>query len=605
MKTSSGEQRSGSPSTLRRLQRYMGGRRVMLPAAMGLAALSALLGMAPLVLIWQIVRELLAPRAASSAAFIERCGLWALATALGCVIVYFIALSLSHLAAFRAETNMRREAMRQLVALPLGFFDRNTSGRMRKIIDENASITHGFLAHQMPDLASTMVIPLVALGLIVAFDWRLGIATLAPIVLAMLVMSSMMGKRGRQFMQRYMDSLEEMNTEAVEYVRGIPVVKVFQETVFSFKSFHQSITRYRDMVYRYTLLWQRPMATYTVVIHGFAYFLVPVAVLLIAHGGAPTTATLVDLFFFVLLTPLFGQSVMRSMYLNQAMGQAREAVDRVDELLDVVQLPLPDAPKRLTDYDIELHDVSFSYEGAERHAVDGVSFRLPAGKTYALVGPSGGGKTTLARLIPRFWDPTRGEVRIGGIDVRELDPAELMDSVSFVFQQNRLFKTTLLENIRFGDPAATPEQIERAVDLAQARAIIERLPDGLETRIGAEGTYLSGGEQQRIALARAIVKDAPIVVLDEATAFTDPENEHLLQRGLAELTRGKTVLMIAHRLTSVMGVDRILVLDQGKLVEQGDHHELVTRGGLYARMWRDYRQAVRWALSSATPAEAS
>ncbi len=584
-------------NALRRLQTYMGNRRILLPGSLVLSALSALLGLVPIVLIWRIVHELLAPVAVDSTAMIRAYGWWALVAAVGGVVVYLAALMLSHLAAFRVETNMRREGMRRVVAMPLGFFDQNTSGRMRKIIDDNASITHVFLAHQMPDLAASLLVPLIALVLVFAFDWRLGLATLAPVILSMALLGSMMGGRGKSFMKMYMDSLEEMNTEAVEYVRGIPVVKVFQQTVFSFKRFHDSILRYRDMVYRYTRLWEKPMATYSVIIHGFAYFLVPVAVLLITHG-APTTAMIVDLIFYILLTPVFAQSIMRSMYLNQALGQAGEAANRIDELLDVKPLPLPEHPKSITGHAIEFRDVDFRYAGGEKNAVDTVSFTLPAGHTYALVGPSGGGKTTIARLVPRFWDVDSGQVLIGGTDVRELSPGDLMSNVSFVFQNIQLFKTTLRENIAFGNPQATRQQIEDAIDRAQCREIIDRLPEGLETRIGADGTFLSGGEQQRIALARAFVKDAPIVVLDEATAFADPENEDLIQSALAELTKGKTVLMIAHRLSSVMDVDRILVIDQGRVVEQGTHEELVVYEGLYARMWQEFRQAVQWTLQS-------
>ena len=590
-------------NTLSRLQSYMGARKILLPGALVLSALSSLMGMLPFIFIWLIVRELFKPDMQSSQGLINTYAWWALGTAVAGVITYFLTLALSHLAAFRVETNMRRESMRRIVALPLGFFDQNTSGRMRKIIDDNASVTHQFLAHQMPDLAGSMLMPLAALVLIFVFDWRMGLATLVPIIAAMSIMSFMMGKRGRYFMKTYMSSLEEMNTEAVEYVRGIPVVKVFQQTVFSFKRFHGSILRYKDMVYRYTLLWEKPMAAYTVVIHSFAYLLIPVGILLIAHGTA-TASMFIDLFFYILLTPVFAQSIMRSMYLNQALGQAREAVDRLDDLLKVTPLPVPAEPKSITGHAIEFRQVSFRYQGSDRKAVDNVSFSLPAGHTYALVGPSGGGKTTLARLIPRFWDTESGQVLIGGTDVRELDPGELMENVSFVFQNNRLFKTTLIENIRFGDPHATRDQIERAVDSAQCRDIIDRLPAGLDTRIGSEGTYLSGGEQQRIALARTFVKNAPIVVLDEATAFSDPENEHLIQRALAEITRGKTVLMIAHRLSSAMNVDHILVIEKGAVAEQGSHAELLGRQGLYARMWWEYQQAVHWTLRNEVQSEA-
>ena len=573
----------------------MGGRRILLPGAIGLSAISSLLALAPLVLIWRIVRELLIPTAADGEAYIRTCGLWTLAAALASIIAYFAALSLSHLAAFRAETEMRRESMRRITALPLGFFDRNTTGRIRKIIDDNASVTHTFLAHQLPDLAGTGLIPIVAAGLVFVFDWRLGVATIVPVLVSLSIMGFMMGTRGREFMKSYMDSLEEMNTEAVEYVRGIPVVKVFQQTVFSFKSFHDSILRYRDMVYRYTLMWEKPMSAYTVIIHGFAYVLIPVSVLLMARG-APVTAMIVDLFFYILLTPVFAQCIMRSMYLNQAMGQAGEAIDRIDALLEAAPLPVAGEPRPVSGHDVEFRGVSFRYGNAEERALNDVSFHLPAGRTYALVGPSGGGKTTLARLVPRFWDVESGQVLIGGVDVRSLSPDALMAAVSFVFQNSRLFKTSLLQNIRFGNEGATREEIEAVVDQARCREIVDRLPQGLETRIGVEGTYLSGGERQRIALARALLKDAPIVVLDEATAFADPDNEHLIKQALAELTRGKTVLMIAHRLSSVVAADRILVIEAGSVVEQGRHEDLLAADGLYARMWAEYRRAVRWTL---------
>ncbi|PIE18764.1 MAG: ABC transporter ATP-binding protein [Proteobacteria bacterium] len=592
-------------NTLARLRPYAGRRWWLLPGALVLSALSALLGMAPLVFIWRIVRELLVPSAPDSMAFIASMGWWAFAAAIASLVLYFLALAASHLAAFRVEVQLRRLSMRRLVALPLGFFDRHTSGRVRKIIDDDASITHGFLAHQLPDLAGTVVTPLAALALLFVFDWRLGLASLLPIAAGMGLMASMLGGNARRFMKLYEDSLEQMNSEAVEYVRGIPVVKVFQQTVLSFKRFHQSILSYRDMVVRYTLLWETRMSAYTVLVHGFAYFLIPVAVLLITHDE-PALGVVVDLLFYLLLTPLFAQAIMRSAYITQAKDQASEAVERVEALLDVETLPMAEAPQALAAYDLEFDEVSFRYPGAERLAIEGVSFHVPAGQTYALVGPSGGGKTTIARLVPRFWDAACGQVRIGGVEVGALEPGALMDKVSFVFQNSRLFKASVLDNVRFGDPEATREQVEHVIDLAQCREIIDRLPQGLDTLIGSEGTYLSGGEQQRIALARALLKDAPIVVLDEATAFADPENEHLIQQALAELTKGKTVLMIAHRLSSVMDVDRILVVDQGAIVERGTHAELVARGGLFAQMWAEYRAAMRWTLGrAAEPEEAN
>ncbi|MBI9055794.1 MAG: ABC transporter ATP-binding protein [Bacteroidales bacterium] len=582
-------------NTLLKLQSYMTGRKTLLPGALVLSAISTLIGMLPYIFIWLIVKELFNAGEDYSQILINTYAWWAVGTAIAGVILYFLALTLSHLAAFRVETNMRRQAMRKIVRMPLGFFDRNTSGSIRKIIDDNASITHQFLAHQLPDLAGSILMPLTALVLIFVFDWRLGLACLVPIVISMVVMSFMMGDKGKKFMKDYMTSLEDMNTEAVEYVRGIPVVKVFQQTVFSFKNFHNSITKYKNMVLNYTKIWENPMSINTVIINGFAFFLVPVTILLIGYSGN-YLLVLVNLFFYILITPVFAQSMMKSMYLNQALGQAKEAVNRMEKLTDVEQLPVSTNPKNITRHNVSFKNVSFSYPGAEQKAIDNINFNVPEGKTVALVGVSGSGKTTIARLVPRFWDTDTGQICIGETNVKEIDPKELMNNVSFVFQNTKLFKTSLLENIKYGNTDASAEAVERAVDLAQCREIIDKLPDGLNTKIGVEGTYLSGGEQQRIALARAILKDAPIVVLDEATAFTDPENEHLIQKALGKLTKGKTVLLIAHRLTSVMDADIILVINKSEIAEQGNHDELLNKQGIYSKMWDEYQQSIKWTI---------
>ncbi len=586
-------------NTLKRLQHYMGGRKILLPISMFLSALSALAGLLPFILIWLIVRELLSTGGTLVSGNVITYAWWAAGLAVAGVLLYFTALMASHLAAFRVESNLRREAMRRIAGMPLGFFDCHTSGRIRKIIDDNASITHTFLAHQMPDLAGAILVPLVAVVLVFWFDWRLGLACIVPIVIAMMTMGYMMGTKGRQFMQSYMNSLEEMNAEAVEYVRGIPVVKVFQQTIYSFKNFHRCIMNYNKMVFGYTRMWEKPMSFYTVVINGFVFFLAPLAILLIDYSGH-YAEVLLNFFLFVLITPVFSQNIMKNMYLNQALGQASEAIGRLDSLLSYKELPVSTSPRPVTEFDIRFDEVSFTYPGAAQKAVDNVSFFIPQGKTVALVGASGGGKTTIARLVPRFWEAAEGEVLIGGVNVKDVAPEELMKDVSFVFQHTRLFKTTLLENIKYGNPDASLDEVQRAIDIAQCREIIDRLPLGLETRIGAEGTYLSGGEQQRIVLARAILKNAPIVVLDEATAFADPENEYLIQRALKELTRGKTVLMIAHRLSSITGADRILVVDKGRIAEQGTHTELVEKQGIYNRMWNEYRQSVCWTIGKET-----
>ena len=573
----------------------MGKRKVLLPAAMLLSALSALAGMLPYILIWLIVRELLEHGEITSSGNVVTYAWWAAGMAVASIVLYFAALMSSHLAAFRVESNLRKEAMRQIVRMPLGFFDINTSGRIRKIIDDNAGVTHSFLAHQLPDLAATFLVPLVAAILIFVFDWILGLACIVPVIIAMLVMGFMMNAEGRQFMKSYMTSLEEMNTEAVEYVRGIPVVKVFQQTIYSFKNFHRCIMNYNKMVFGYTRMWEKPMSLYTVIINGFVFFLAPLAILLIGCSGN-YASVLLNFFLFVLITPVFSQSIMKSMYLNQALGQASEAIGRLENLVAYEHLTVVEHPQSVKEFSIQFEKVSFSYPGANQKAVDDVSFTIPQGNTVALVGASGGGKTTIARLVPRFWEATEGKVLIGGINVREIAPEELMKYISFVFQNTKLFKTSLLENIKYGNPDATMEEVERAVDMAQCREIINKLPLGLNTKIGTEGTYLSGGEQQRIVLARAILKNAPIIVLDEATAFADPENEHLIQQALKELTKGKTVLMIAHRLSSITDADNILVIDKGKIAEQGTHANLLGKQGIYYRMWNEYQQSVRWTI---------
>lgn len=574
---------------------YMGSRKALLPAALVGSGLSGLLSLVPFVFIWLIVRTLLVGGGIGDDTPVAVYAWWAFGTAVSSMVIYFAALMMSHYAAFRVEVNMRRFAMQKAVRMPLGFFSKETGGRMRKIIDEDASQTHLFIAHILPDVVGSVLAPLTVVVLLFVFDWRLGIACMIPIFIAFATMMKMMDPKQNDFQKQYLNAQERMSAEAVEYVRGIPVVKVFQQTVFSFKRFYDSIITYRDLVTRYTLGWKTPYSFYTVIVNGIAYFLVPAAILLIGRTGN-YAAVITDMFFYVLITPLISSNIMKIMHLNQNMFLAKEAITRMENIVSEPPLPEPAQPVSPTAFDVAFSDVMFRYEGASEDAVSGVSFTIPAGQTYALVGPSGGGKTTIARLIPRFWDVAAGSVKIGGIDVRNIAKEELMRDVSFVFQNTKLFKTTLRENIAYGMPDAAPEAIDRAVELSQSREIIDRLPNGLDTRIGADGTYLSGGEQQRIALARAILKNAPVVVLDEATAFADPENEHLIQQALRELMRGKTALMIAHRLTSVRDANRILVIDHGKIAEQGTHDELIALGGIYKNMWDEYQKSVKWTV---------
>lgn len=583
--------------TLKRLGAYMGGRKYLLPCSVALSAVNGVLSLVPFILLWLVVRTLLIAKGNLSNTPLIDYALWAFVISVANVLLYFLALTLSHLSAFRIETNMRRKAMQRLMRAPLGYLDEQNTGRMRKIIDEDSGQTHTFVAHLLPDVASCVVAPIGVIVLLFAVDWQLGAAAMIPLIGAIGIMGYMMNPKNNQFQRLYLDAQEKMGAEAVEYVRGIPVVKVFQQTVFSFKRFYDSIISYRDLVIKCTLVWRTPMSFYILAINAFAFILVPTAIILIGHGG-DTTTIIANVILYVVIAPLIASNVMKAMYLSQDLFMANEAVERLEQLTDIAPLSQHDEPKRAEAYDIRFNDVSFRYEGAEKDAVSHINLTIPEGKTVALIGASGSGKTTIARLIPRFWDVRHGSVTIGGIDVRDMRKDELMRNVSFVFQNTRLFKTSLIENLRYGNPDATTEQINRAIDLSQSREIIDRLPQGLDTVIGAEGTYLSGGEQQRIVLARAILKDAPIIVLDEATAFADPENEQLIRKALAHLTQGKTVLMIAHRLTTVQDADSIVVVDNGEIVEQGTHKELLSREKQYHRMWNEYQQSVSWKLSS-------
>lgn len=573
----------------------MGRRKALLPLSVALSAINGLLSLVPFVLVWLVVRTLLTTGGNLAATPVWNYALAAFAVSVFNVLLYFLALALSHLAAFRVETNMRRQAMHALMRASLGFFDTHNTGGMRKVIDEDSSQTHTFVAHILPDVAGSIVSPLGVVALLLAVDWQLGLAALVPIVCAFGIMGFMMNPKNNQFQRLYLDAQERMGAEAVEYVRGIPVVKVFQQTVFSFKRFYNSIIAYRDLVIKYTLVWRTPMSFYIVAINAFAFVLVPVGIVMIGHGRN-AAVVIANMFLYVLIAPIIGLNVMRMMHLMQSLFMANEAIERLERLTEATPLPMSSEPRKITSYDICLDKVSFKYGDAEKEALHCVCLDMPQGSTTAIVGASGSGKTTLARLVPRFWDVCEGSVSIGGVDVRQVHKAELMQCVSFVFQNTRLFKTSLLDNLRYGNEGATIEQINRAVDLSQSREIVNRLPKGLDTVIGADGTYLSGGEQQRLVLARAILKDAPIVVLDEATAFADPENEHLIRRALANLTKGKTVLMIAHRLTTVQDADRIVVLNNGEIAEQGTHEELIGRQGRYYRMWNEYQRAIAWRL---------
>ena len=578
--------------SLSRILRYAGGHRKLTLLGCLLSALSAVLGLVPYLCVWLVARTVLESWPdLSGVTGLGRLGWMAVWFAVGSIALYFAALMCTHISAFRTARNIRRAAMAHVLTLPLGFFTSSQSGRLRKLIDDNAGLTEDLLAHKLPDLAATVVTPVAAIIMLFLFDWRMGLLCLLTMALALLSMCLMMGGKNAGFFHRYQREIERMSGEAVEYVRGIPVVKMFQQTVYSFKAFYRAIQDYSDLASQYAMSCRVGQTCFLTAINGAFALLIPAA-LLLASGGA-VRVVLVNLIFYALFAPACGAMINRIMYMSEAVMEADEAVGRLDEILGQAPMPEPETGKKPQGAAVAFDHVTFTYPGAERPALADVSFAVQPGQVVALVGPSGGGKTTAASLIPRFWDVDQGRILVGGADVRELDSGALMEQVAFVFQDTHLFKQSLLENIRAARPAATREQVLAAAHAAQCDDILEKLPDGLDTVVGAKGVYLSGGEAQRIALARAILKDAPIVVLDEATAFADPENEQL-QAAFEALTRNKTVLMIAHRLSTVQNADRILVLLDGKIVEQGRHGELLERGGVYAGMWADYQRSAQW-----------
>lgn len=584
---------------LSRMFEFAGNRHWLTIVGCILAGLSTVLSMIPFVCIWFVIRDILNAMIQGNIALASDSGHYAwlaVAFSLLSILLYFGALCCSHLAAFRTATNMKKEAMHHIVTLSLGYFSENASGRLRKIIDDNAGLTEGFLAHQLPDLTGAVVMPVAVIILIFVFDWRLGICCLVPLAVSVIFLKKMMGGDNADFMSGYMTALENMNKEAVEYVRGIPVVKVFQQTVYSFKNFHAAIEEYKKYASGYAICCRIPLTGFNVTLNGTFILLIPAAMMLFnaVNGQAAGLDMFLDFLFYSLFTPICTTMMNRIMFASEQLMAAKSAVSRIEAVLQEQPLQEPLTPQKPKDASVAFHNVSFTYPGGEKKALDHVSFEVPAGKTIALVGASGSGKSTAASLIPRFYDVQEGEVLVGGVDVRNIAQKDLMDQIAFVFQNTRLFNDTLLENIRAARPDASREEVIKAAEAAQCKDIIDRLPNGLDTIVGNGGTYLSGGENQRIALARAILKDAPIIVLDEATAFADAENEHQIQLAFEGLTRGKTVLMIAHRLSTIQNADRIFVFDEGKVIEQGSHESLLKQGGVYASMWKEYQTQITW-----------
>ena len=586
---------------------YAGSYKGLTFLGLGLSAVAMILGMLPYICIWLAARDLIAAAPDwTSAAGIARYGWMAFGFAVAGIAVYFAALMCTHLAAFRTASNIRKAGMAHLMKTPLGFFDSNASGLLRNRLDGAASETETLLAHNLADIVGTAAMFIAMLVLMFVFDWRMGAACLLAAAVSVISMATMMGGKNAGLIQEYQAAQDVMSKAATEYVRGIPVVKVFQQTVFSFRAFKEAIEDYSTKAERYTDgVCRVPQSVNLTFTEGAFIFLVPAA-LLLAPGAVYSgnfAAFVTNFAFYAVFSAIISTALARIMFAASGMMLAGTALRRINEVMSAPELKISDDPQVPKDNSVEFRDVSFTYDGAETPALDRVSFKVSPGQTVALVGPSGGGKTTAASLIPRFWDVSSGSVLVGGVDVRDADPHVLMDSVAFVFQNNRLFKASILENVRAARPNATKGEVMAALSAAQCDDIIEKLPDGMDTVIGTEGTYLSGGEQQRVALARAILKDAPIVVLDEATAFADPENEAMIQKAFAALTKSRTVVMIAHRLSTVVGADKIIVLNEGKAVEEGTHDELLGMNGLYARMWTEYNRAVKWRITQTDAAE--
>ena len=582
-------------SDLSRLMGYAGNYRYFTYASWVLSAVSALVALVPFVYIWKILRDVLnaAPDYAQ-AVNIPHYGWMAVLFAVLAYLIYIAALMCSHLSAFRVATNLRLEVSEHLATLPLGFTETFGSGKLRKIIHESTGAAETFLAHQLPDKYNAMATPIGLLVLLLVFDWRLGLLSLVPVALGFVIMSAMTGRRMADKMRQYGNALESMSNEAVEYVRGIPVVKTFGQSVFSFKKFKATIDEYEKWVIAYTKELRMPMMLYTAAINGVFAFLI-VGGLLFTRNGV-TSEFLLNLLFYIIITPVISLTLTRIMYMSENELVVADALARVDSVLDAEPVPENDHPRHPKDASVSLKDVHFSYD-SKTDVIKGVSLKIQPGQTVAFVGPSGGGKSTLANLICRFFDVQSGSVRVGEADVRDIPKEELMDTISFVFQNSRLLKGSILDNVRLGRPQATEAEVLAALKAAQCMDIVEKFPEGIHTVIGTKGVYLSGGEQQRIAIARAMLKNAPILILDEATAFADPDNEAKVQAAFARLAKGKTVLMIAHRLSTVANADCIYVVQDGQIAESGTKDELCAQNGLFARMWQEYQASVQWKVA--------
>lgn len=582
-------------SDLSRLMEYAGKYRILAYLSWTLSAMSALLALVPFWYIWRIIHDILeAFPDISQAGNITGCGWSAVGFAVIAVIVYIAALMCSHISAFRVASNIRKALMRHIVSLPLGVTEKYGSGKLRRIVNTSSSATETYLAHPLPDKAGAVAAPIGLLFMLLAFDWRLGLLSLIPVALGFLIMMRMTGKNMELKMKEYQNALADMSNEAVEYIRGIPVVKTFGQTIFSFKRFKASIDNYEKWVIEYTKEMRGPMLFYTTAVNSVFAFLIAGGIILTGNGASKEV--LLNLIFYIVVTPVIGTTLTKIMFMSEDSMIVNDAINRIDEVLREKPLSRGREDHVPADASVVLEHVSYSYDGV-KNAVSDVSLSIRPGQKIALAGASGSGKTTLANLAARFFDPQKGRVLIGNVDIRDIPKETLMNTVSFVFQNSRLMKASLLENVRIAKPDASREEVLKALETAQCLDIIKKLPEGIDTVVGANGVYLSGGEQQRIAIARAVLKNAPILILDEATAFADPDNEVRVGQAISALSNGKTVIMIAHRLSSITDADCIYVLRDGEIAESGGHSDLIKQKGIFSRMWRDYSQAAEWKIA--------
>ncbi len=581
-------------SSLSRLFEYAGNYKYLTVLSWILSAVSAWIALVPFYYIWRIIKEVLAVAPDySQAQNLKGYGWAAVGFALLSMIIYVGSLMCSHVAAFHVQAEMRSQMMHHIVTLPMGFMDSEGSGKIRKIVNESSAATETYLAHQLPDQTGAYATPVGLLVLLLVFDWRLGLLSLIPVVAAFLIMGSMTGEKMQKKMKEYQNALEEMSSEAVEYVRGIPVVKTFGQSVFSFKRFQTSIKNYEKWTISYTKDLRMPMVLYTTIINAVFSVLIATAFFFTASD-----AYLLNLLFYIIITPIITVTLNKIMFSSENQMIVADALERIDGILDRQPLPETKDGREMEDSSVTFENVSFRYENASKDALHQISLEIKDGEHVAFVGPSGGGKTTLASLAARFFDTTEGTVRIGGVDVRDIPSEKLMEKVSFVFQDSKLLKMSIYDNVRMGKKDATREEVLQALKDAQCEDIIAKMPNGIDTVIGSKGTYVSGGEAQRLSIARAMLKAAPILILDEATAFADPDNEAKVQAAFSRLSAGKTVIMIAHRLSSVVDADRICVLKDGESREMGTHKDLVANGGIYAHMWEAYNQSVCWKVGA-------